>query len=243
MSSISFQNSQNVNLQFQKALITTRIAAFLIDILLLSSILLFPFFIFTMFDLFIVITIWVSIMSFVILVYNLLCEIFFEGQSLGKRAMKIRVVSMDGESVKLSQFFIRWIFRFVDILLMQGAVAVFTILIRGKGQRLGDILAGTMVISERRKVEAFNFSIPEFAEDYAPMFLHADAINDQQLNVIKKTLKFKGSEEHEEVVHTIANKLKEQLSVESSLEDIDFIEQLLNDYYFLTLQSQKNLNF
>ncbi|KXX68729.1 RDD family protein [Flammeovirga sp. SJP92] len=237
MSSISFQNSQNVNLQFQKALVTTRIAAFIIDMMLISAIMLLPGMILTYTSQFAIF--WVVIMSIPFLFYNLICEIFLEGQSLGKKALKIRVVSMDGNATKLSQYFIRWIFRLIDIALLQGTVAVFTILMKGEGQRLGDILAGTIVISEKRKVDRFTFQIPEFPEDYEPVFVTADTLNDKQLNVIKKTLKLKNTEDHYTVIHQIAEKLKEQLLIESDLQGRDFLKQLVDDYYYLTVQSQK----
>ncbi|NME72636.1 RDD family protein [Flammeovirga aprica] len=250
MSSISFQNSQNVNLKFQKALITTRIAAWVIDALLLVSIVYFPYVLFD--ELYSIIDTWVYVAGGVFMIYNLLCEVFFEGQSLGKRVMKIRVVSMDGSAVKFSQYIIRWIFRLIDITLLQGAVAVYTILLKGKGQRLGDILAGTIVISEEREIKQYNFDIPTFLEGYEPTFKNADSINDRQLSVIKKALKLKQEDlyhyayptsehlQHNKVISMITRKLRRQLHIESDLEDPGFLRQLLDDYYFLTSASHRD---
>src|ERR1700761_2478342 len=46
--------------------------------------------------------------------YDLLCEVFFNGQSLGKRVMKIRVISLDGARPGFGQYLLRWLFRLID---------------------------------------------------------------------------------------------------------------------------------
>src|ERR1700743_1660022 len=48
------------------------------------------------------------------LFYHLLCEIFLNGQSIGKRAMHIKVISADGGQPSISQYMIRWLFRMID---------------------------------------------------------------------------------------------------------------------------------
>jgi len=82
--------------------------------------------------------------------YYLLWEIFWNGQTPGKAALKIRVVKKDGTRPEFSNYLVRWLLRFIDITLTSGGVAVVTILLNGKGQRLGDIAAGTTVISEKQ---------------------------------------------------------------------------------------------
>ncbi len=49
------------------------------------------------------------------LFYHLLCEIFLNGQSVGKKAMRIKVISADGGEPSVSQYLIRWVFRMVDL--------------------------------------------------------------------------------------------------------------------------------
>src|ERR1700754_1898094 len=48
------------------------------------------------------------------LLYHLLCEILMNGQSVGKRAMGIKVISADGGQPTISQYLIRWTFRLID---------------------------------------------------------------------------------------------------------------------------------
>lgn len=81
--------------------------------------------------------------------YHLACEVLFNGQSLGKKAQHLRVMRLDGTAPRLGDYFLRWLLRLVDFGFGSGLVAVITIALNGKGQRLGDLAAGTTVISVR----------------------------------------------------------------------------------------------
>ncbi len=76
--------------------------------------------------------------------------IYFEGsrgQTLGKRLMDIRVVHEDGAPIGYRAATIRALFQFVDFLFVF-LIAVIAILVTDKNQRLGDIVAGTVVIRQ-----------------------------------------------------------------------------------------------
>ncbi|MGH3724503.1 MAG: RDD family protein [Mycobacterium sp.] len=81
--------------------------------------------------------------------YPVIFEMSTRGRSLGKMAMGLRVVSDDGGPERLRQSVIRALAAVVEIYLFAGAPAVISSLVSSKGKRLGDIFAGTMVISER----------------------------------------------------------------------------------------------
>lgn len=81
--------------------------------------------------------------------YPVLWEMATRGRSLGKMAMGLRVVSDDGGPERLRQAVIRALSAVVEIFMLMGAPAVIASLASAKGKRLGDIFAGTMVISER----------------------------------------------------------------------------------------------
>ena len=91
-----------------------------------------------------------SIGVFVVLVfYQIIFEALWQGQTPGKRILKLRVVDANGLRLKFSQIMVRNLLRIVDLLpfgyIVGGSAALFT----AKGQRLGDIAAGTTVISQR----------------------------------------------------------------------------------------------
>ncbi|SHU04707.1 RDD domain-containing protein [Mycobacteroides abscessus subsp. bolletii] len=81
--------------------------------------------------------------------YPVIWEMATRGRSLGKIAMGLRVVSDDGGPERLRQAVIRALSAVVEIFMFMGAPAVIASLASAKGKRLGDIFAGTMVISER----------------------------------------------------------------------------------------------
>ncbi|MBB4856416.1 putative RDD family membrane protein YckC [Mycobacteroides chelonae] len=81
--------------------------------------------------------------------YPVVWEMSTRGRSLGKMIMGLRVVSDDGGPERLRQAVIRALAAVVEIYMFMGAPAVITSLVSSRGKRLGDIFAGTMVISER----------------------------------------------------------------------------------------------
>jgi uncharacterized RDD family membrane protein YckC len=120
-------------------------------------------------------------MALPVLLYHFLMELFFHGQSIGKKLLGIRVVNITGNEAGISQYLIRLLFRawflvpvltmvlvsmFYDLtgapasalfaigmLLLLGAAAALLIyfLANKKGQRLGDTLANTLVIEDRAR--------------------------------------------------------------------------------------------
>lgn len=85
-----------------------------------------------------------------IFVLNIGYFIFFEwmtnGQSIGKRAVGLRVVHDGGQALSPSASFIRNVSRVVDFLPGPYVVGLLSALISSKGQRIGDFIAGTIVI-------------------------------------------------------------------------------------------------
>ena len=89
--------------------------------------------------------------------YSLAFEQFNNGQSLGKMALKIRVIRIDGEKAAFQDYFMRWIFRGLDLYASLCSIAGFGVLASSKNQRLGDFLANTVVVriekNERMKLQ------------------------------------------------------------------------------------------
>lgn len=79
-------------------------------------------------------------------------EAAFNGQTLGKRAARLRVVGQNGEPVSFSQAGIRNLVRFVDFLPLWYGIGLVTLFVNGRGRRLGDLAAGTVVVRERQRI-------------------------------------------------------------------------------------------
>jgi uncharacterized RDD family membrane protein YckC len=84
-----------------------------------------------------------------ILGYPIAFETATRGRSLGKMALGLRVVSDDGGPERFRQALFRALAGLIEIWTFTGGPAVICSLLSPKGKRIGDIFAGTVVISER----------------------------------------------------------------------------------------------
>lgn len=83
--------------------------------------------------------------------YGAFCEGVFNGQTVGKRAMAIRVVSDRGVPISGAQAVLRNLVGAVDGLAFFFQLGLASMILSGKFQRLGDLAAGTMVVIEERR--------------------------------------------------------------------------------------------
>src|SRR5712692_9784952 len=84
----------------------------------------------------------------VIFGYFWISEAIFSGQTLGKRAFRLRVVGDRGEPLTWVQAGIRNVIRIVDFLPYGYGVGVVVLFANGRGKRLGDLAAGTIVVKD-----------------------------------------------------------------------------------------------
>ena len=80
--------------------------------------------------------------------YDVVAEWSWRGQSLGKRVLRLRVVDARGLRLGFVQCLMRNLLRFVDCLPFAYAVGGVASLLNSRGQRLGDLVAGTLVVHE-----------------------------------------------------------------------------------------------
>ena len=91
----------------------------------------------------------ILLLSFVIVCgYYILFETMWNGQTPGKRFIKLRVVQQNGSSVTFLMIVIRNLLRIVDGLPLHYAIGIISIFLSKKNQRLGDMVAGTVVVRE-----------------------------------------------------------------------------------------------
>lgn len=103
--------------------------------------------------------------------YFVLFETLWQGQTPGKRFAKIRVIKDDGRLIGISQATLRSLLRPFDDTLFLGA---FLIMFSQREKRLGDWVAGTMVIQVESPVTAA-ILICDLAKGLAPQLLHTQA--------------------------------------------------------------------
>ena len=90
-----------------------------------------------------------TVTAAIIVGYPTLFETLSRGRSLGKLALGLRVVSDDGGPERFRQALMRALAGVLEIWLTLGFLALLTSLLSSGGKRLGDIFAGTFVITER----------------------------------------------------------------------------------------------
>ncbi|HLC82856.1 MAG TPA: RDD family protein, partial [Bacteroidia bacterium] len=144
MDNIKIQTTQNVDIEYELASIGDRILATLLDYLFFFGYTLLVFLFFGLLNSDLEDYLWLLVLCFLpILLYDLLCETFFQGKSFGKMIMKIKVVKLDGTQAGFGAYLLRWLLRIIDTRIFSGGIALIAILANGKGQRIGDMAAGT----------------------------------------------------------------------------------------------------
>jgi len=168
--------------------------------------------------------------------YYVLLETFMNGKTVGKGLMHIRVVKLDGSEPNFSSYFVRWILRIVDVVFTSGGVAVMTILLRGKGQRVGDIAAGTTVISEKQKITVKDTLLRDLPADYKPKFSQVTIFKDREMQTIKDlftTAKLNGDHK---IILSLSERIKQVTGIKTELKAMEFVDIVINDYSFYTQQ-------
>ncbi|HET9443939.1 MAG TPA: RDD family protein [Acidimicrobiales bacterium] len=105
----------------------------------------------------------------VIFGYPVSQETLWRGRTLGKAALGLRVVTVEGAPIRFRHAAIRAILGLLDKYLLTGAVGIVSLLVTTRNQRLGDLVAGTIVLRERSgagRPTAVTFPVPYGFEDY-----------------------------------------------------------------------------
>lgn len=111
-----------------------------------------------------------SLVLFVLLLYPALFEVALGGRTPGKAALGVRVVTREGAPIGLRHAALRAALGLVDFYLTLGGAAVVSALATRQSQRLGDLVAGTLVLRERGAggtPGAVRFAVPPGYQAYA----------------------------------------------------------------------------
>ncbi|HYC39365.1 MAG TPA: RDD family protein [Chitinophagaceae bacterium] len=193
-----------------------------------------------------------------VFIYHPVCEITMNGQSLGKKIMGLQVVNENGGRPSVSQFLIRWLIRTGDITVVNiillsvlafmsrellailiGSVLllatdVVLVMSTKTGQRLGDILAKTILIRTSAKGSIEDTVFVAVADDYVPQFPEIMKLSDRDINAIKRILESSKRRGDAAMAHAAADKIKSYLKISTSLTAFEFLEVLLKDYNYLS---------
>ncbi|MQA63745.1 MAG: RDD family protein [Actinophytocola sp.] len=142
-----------VELELRHARLASRAVAFGIDVLVQVVVLTVLYAVILTqaeFDTALRVTVVLLIFILVVIGYPVLFETLSRGRTLGKLAMGLKVVRDDGGPIRFRHALVRGLAGFfVDFWVVSGFVAVIVSLSSERGKRVGDFLAGTVVISLR----------------------------------------------------------------------------------------------
>ncbi len=243
MSEIQINTTQNVNINFTLASVGERVVAHVIDLVIKLA--------------YAGIVVWIlsgmrndsgfmddwddwSIISVYVLLlfpaifYTLILESLFEGQTIGKKVMKIRVVKIDGYQASFVDYLIRWFFRIIDLNMLSGFIALIAVIVSEKGQRLGDMTAGTSVISLKNRVLISHTILEEIGEDYKPLYPSVIRLSDNDMRIIKETFLIAKRGKDNDTLNKLRAKVEQVIETKSDQQTIPFIDIIIKDYNFYT---------
>lgn len=245
MVELQINTTQNVNINFTAASIGERILAYLVDwVIKIAYIIVVYQITFNLFkiddairdlDTWSQITI-ILIFYLPVIFYSLIFETLLDGQTIGKRILRIQVVKIDGYQASLADFVVRWFFRIVDMNIMSGLVAIVAIVFSNRNQRLGDMTAGTSVIALKNKVNISHTILEDLKEDYVPTYPNVIKLSDNDARIIKETFtKAKEKRDYPTLIK-LRKKLIEVVEIKEVKQktDMEFIDVILKDYNYYT---------
>lgn len=158
---VGIKTPEFVSLQFQLAGLGSRTAAFIIDQLILmivNILIVIAFFLFMNgspdFMLMEINSLPLAITIILIFLINwgyfFAFEFFSGGRTIGKKIIGIRVIQENGHSLTLLSSFIRNLLRIIDSLPANYFLGLLMIFFHSKHKRIGDLVAGTIVVHERK---------------------------------------------------------------------------------------------
>lgn len=257
MSIIQISTAFNIDLEFEIAAFHKRLFAYMIDFFILIIYLfsmkyvLYAGFSMTLKD---NMGLDILIISLPMFLYSLAMELWMNGQTIGKKLMSIRVISLDGGEPTFGQFLLRWITKFFEwpflfgyvffsldalfgyIILtgMLGIAVVITITVTRKNQRLGDLAAGTVIVDTKSAMSVADTVFMNVNnENYKVLFPEVMRLSDSDINTIKTVLTQARKRNNIDMCNRVEAKVKEVLSIKSEMYAPDFLEKLLEDYNYL----------
>ncbi|NRF38726.1 RDD family protein [Pedobacter foliorum] len=239
METIQVNTSQHVAIDYPVAGLGERVAARLIDLgafIVVGGLLM----LLTMLGIsvqsnILIISIW-SIFGACYVFYNLITEIFMNGQSIGKRLLKIKVISLNGGQPSIGQYFIRWVFRLVDFSLTAQVGGLICVAATEKKQRIGDIVAGTTLIKTVPRTDFNHIAFHPVEDAYTPVFAYVDQLTDRDAELIHEVISTFHKTNNADLIYTMSERISTHLAITipAGMNELDFLKTVIKDYRYIT---------
>ncbi|MEP6674502.1 MAG: RDD family protein [Ferruginibacter sp.] len=256
MSIIQIATPFNIDLEFEIAEFHKRLFAYAIDftILIIYAVILKYFLFENVSDLEDNMGLAMLVISLPTLLYPLIVEILMKGQSIGKKILGIRIISLTGGEPELGQYLMRWVTRFwewpflfgyivyhfvplltfIFVTGIFGVSVVIIIAVSKNSQRLGDMGAGTVVVNTKSDLSIHDTVFMQVTkQDYKVMFPGVMRLSDRDINTIKNVVTQAQRKGNFDMCNRVAMRVKDVLQINTDLYPADFLEKLLEDYNYL----------
>lgn len=244
MSELSINTTQNVAINFNAASVGDRVLGFIIDIVILASYwLIINLVFFNLMDLDGILAgddMWSNralegLFFLPVMFYSLTLETLFEGQTIGKKIMKVRVIKLDGYQAGFGDYFMRWLLKLVDIWSFFGLVGLITMLVNKKIQRLGDMAAGTAVVSLKNNISIDHTILREIEDDYVPAYPLVIKLTDNDMRIIKETFTNSLKSADFPMINKLQAKIEDVTGIRSVSDNATaFVDTVIKDYNYYT---------
>jgi uncharacterized RDD family membrane protein YckC len=244
MTQIAINTTQNVQINFTAAGVGDRILAYLLDLLIKIAygIVIYGIFFYLLgINNYLDSTDQWSMMATIlvfalpIIFYTIVLESIFEGQTVGKKLLKIKVVKIDGYQATFAEYLIRWFMRIIDISLFNGIIALIVVSSSKNGQRLGDMVAGTSVITLKNNVTISSTILEDIGNEYVPIYPLVIKLSDNDVRIIKEAFLKAQAKNDYETIDKIKAKIETVTGIKNqSGRHEDFIRTILKDYNYYT---------
>lgn len=255
MKTIEFESAQHVKVEYELASAGLRMLATIIDFAAFAIYFIVVAMVFSLSDPFsgnvgTMTFFWLLIIKLPWILYNPIIEYITQGQSLGKYIVGIRVVSTLGERPGLREVFTRWIFKgdfiwisadiFVLIWFVMGLVGVLVVSVSKQKQRMGDVMAGTIVIKNKSSVSYSLRDVLSIKDqsNHTPTYPQVTRFTDEDMMLIKNTIqrvRTYPNEETKKFAVELADESARLIGLPQTPEKrLEFLQTLLQDYVVLT---------
>lgn len=244
MSELSITTTQNVTINFKAASVGERVLAFLIDIGILACYFIVVYVIIlpatgldniiSGLDSWSIMAIH-GMIALPAMFYTLVQESMLEGQTVGKRIMKVKVIKIDGYQAGFSDYVIRWIFRVVEVIPPLSFVGLIAMIVSGKTQRLGDLAAGTAIITLKNDISIDHTILKEIDSRYVPVYPLVIKLSDNDMRIIKETYETSLRSADFSMIFKLQAKIEQVTGIKSiSSNATAFVDTVIADYNYYT---------
>lgn len=259
MDKVSFISAQHVKIEFEMASVLQRGLAYVIDTaigyiyLIIVMLSLIDSVRLAYSDMDVLVGLFILLVNLPIVLYKPLMEYFFNGQTLGRMALGIRMVRANGDRMTIKDIFVRWVMRgeffwislvsnpgFIGLIPFISGIDLLVASMSPLRQRIGDMMVSVIAIRTRpnRAYTLKEVLSKQTDAEYVPTYEKCITFTDEDMIYLKKVIeqykKFK-EPEVKELLNQVTVKTQQRLEIEEPITNpLVFLETVLKDYVQLT---------